>query len=280
MNRRVFLKGVGGVSLAAPFLPSVFEKAAKAQGTTVTTPKRLVIHFTHNGCLTDRWWPKVSTYSNGAATLTADMLKGQTLEPLTPYISKITVPRGFRSMNQYGSGQSIDPHDQAMGSKLTCATIGTDSKRYATAASLDHVIAKQINPGGAAPLVLSVGAASTSIKEVLSFSAANTAFPATVNPTTVYNQLTGVFGKGGGGGGTTGEAAWKVKRGQSAIDLCKADLQHYQSLNMSKADKNLIQTWLDLFRTTETGVMSSSAMAAQCTRRRPKGRPSTPRRPM
>src|SRR6185312_11882911 len=162
MNRRVFLKGVGGVSLAAPFLRSVFEKAAKAQGTTVTTPKRLVIHFTHNGCLTDRWWPKVSTYTNGAATLTADMLKGQTLEPLTPYISKITVPRGFRSMNQYGSGQSIDPHDQAMGSKLTCATIGTDSKRYATAASLDHVIAKQINPGGAAPLVLSVGAASTS----------------------------------------------------------------------------------------------------------------------
>jgi hypothetical protein len=273
MNRRVFLKGVGGASLAAPFLPSVFEKAAKAQGTTVTTPKRLVIHFTHNGCLTDRWWPKVSTYSNGAAALTADMLKGQTLEPLTPYISKVMVPRGFRSMNQYGSGQSIDPHDQAMGSKLTCATIGTDSKRYATAASLDHVIAKQINPGGAAPLVLSVGAASTSIKEVLSFSAANTAFPATVNPTTVYNQLTGVFGKNGGGGATTGEAAWKVKRGQSAIDLCKADLQHYQSMNMSKADKDLVQTWLDLLRTTESGMMSTGAMAAACTQSVAEGAP-------
>jgi len=274
MNRRVFLKGIGGVSMAAPFLPSVFEKAAKAQGMTVTTPKRLVIHFTHNGCLTDRWWPKVSTYTNGAATLTADMLKGQTLEPLTPYISKVTVPRGFRSMNQYGSGQSIDPHDQAMGSKLTCSTIGTDSKRYAQAASLDHVIAKQINPGGGTPLVLSVGAASTSIKEVLSFSAANTAFPATVNPTTVYNQLTGVFGKTTSGtGATTGEAAWKVQRGQSAIDLCKADLQHYQSLNMSKADKDLIQTWLDLFRSTETGVMSSMAMAAQCTQAAAEGAP-------
>ena len=99
MNRRVFLRGIGGVALAAPFLPSVFEKKAKAQGTTVTTPKRLVIHFTHNGCLTDRWWPKVSTYTNGAAALTADMLKGQTLEPLTPYINKVTIPRGFRSMN-------------------------------------------------------------------------------------------------------------------------------------------------------------------------------------
>jgi hypothetical protein len=257
---------VGGVALAAPFLPSVFEKAAKAAGTTVTTPKRLVIHFTHNGCLTDRWWPKVSTYTNGAATLTADMLTGQTLAPLSPYVSKVMIPRGFRSMNQYGSGQSIDPHDQAMGSKLTCATIGSDSKRYATAASLDHVIAKQINPGGTAPLVLSVGAASTSIKEVLSFSDANTAFPATVNPTTVYNQLTGVFGKSTSGtGATTSEASWKVQRGQSAIDLCKADLQHYQSLKMSKADQNLIQTWLDLFRTTETGVMSAMATGASCT---------------
>jgi len=33
------------------------------------------------------------------------------------------VPRGFRSMNAYESGQVIDPHDQAYGSKLTCATI-------------------------------------------------------------------------------------------------------------------------------------------------------------
>ena len=57
MNRRVFLRGIGGVSLAAPFLQSVDEKKAKAQATT--PPKRLVIFFTHNGCLTDRWWPKV-----------------------------------------------------------------------------------------------------------------------------------------------------------------------------------------------------------------------------
>ena len=49
-------------------------------------------------------------------------------------------------MNSYGAGQSIDPHDQAMGSKLTCATIDSANKRYATAASLDHVVAKQINP--------------------------------------------------------------------------------------------------------------------------------------
>lgn len=38
----------------------------------------------------------------------------------------------------------------------------------------------------ASPLVLSVGPASSSIEEVLSFSAPNTAFPAVANPKTVY----------------------------------------------------------------------------------------------
>src|SRR4029078_10826571 len=137
MNRRAFLRGIGGVSLAAPFLHSVAEQEAKAQSTT--PPKRFVIFFTHNGCLTDRWWPKVTTYTNGAAMLTADMLKGQTLEPLSPYISKLSIRRACRPMHAYASGQSIDPHDQAMGSQLTCATIDSANKRYATAPSLDHV---------------------------------------------------------------------------------------------------------------------------------------------
>src|SRR5881396_3775864 len=132
MNRRVFLRGVGGAAIAAPILSSLQPKKAAAAG----TPKRLLIYYTHNGCLTDRWFPKVTS-----GALTKDALAGTTLEPLQPYVDKLLVPRGFRSMNQYGSGQSIDPHDQAMGSKLTCATIDQNNKRYATATSLDHVIA-------------------------------------------------------------------------------------------------------------------------------------------
>jgi Protein of unknown function (DUF1552) len=232
MKRRTFLRGVGGVALAVPFLSSVAEQITKAQSTPVATPaKRLVIFYTHNGCLTDRWFPKTE---DGA--LSADVLTGTTLAPLTPYVSKLLLPRGFRSMNAYAQGQTIDPHDQAMGSKLTCAPINDDSNRYATSTSLDHVVAKQINPGGVSPLVLSVGAASTKIKEILSFSAPNTAFPANVNPQTVYNQLTGLFSTG-----TETQADYHVKRGQSAIDLVKGDLTRYQAPNMSQADKTRIR---------------------------------------
>jgi hypothetical protein len=241
MKRRVFLKGVAGAALAAPFLSSVYEREVKAQSATPSLPRRLVIFYTHNGCLTNRWFP---TIENGP--LTAEHLAGTTLAGLTPFVSKLLFPRGLKMFNSYAEIQTIDPHDQAMGSKLTCALINDDKTRYATSHSLDHEIAKQINPGGASPLVLSVGSSSTSIKEVLSFSAPNTAFPAVVNPKTLYTQLTGLFG-----GGAMTEGDYRVRRGQSAIDLVRDDLQSYQRLNMSQADQRRVGDWLDLLRSTE-----------------------------
>ncbi len=267
LNRRFFLKGVAGACLSAPFLSSVNEKLAKAQGMASAVPKRLVIMYTHNGCLTTRWFP---TKEDGA--LAAADLTGTYLEGLSPYVSKLLLPRGFRSLNSYAVGQSIDPHDQACGSKLTCAYISDDKNRYATAESLDHVIAKQINPGDKQPLVLGVGAASTLIKEVISFSGPNTAFPTNVNPQNVWKLLSGVAAAGGGGtttgGGSTSGAApmtqadYLVARGKSVIDLVSDDLATYKRLNMSKADKDRVDTWLALLRDTEVGVMDPSLAAA------------------
>jgi hypothetical protein len=248
MHRRLFLRGVGGFTLAAPFLHSLNE----AKGAAATDPKRVVIFYTHNGCLTDRWFPK-----NENGPLLASDLSG-TLAPLAPYVNKLLLPRGFRSMNAYAQGQSIDPHDQACGSKLTCAPISTDSNRYATAESLDHTIAKQINPNKNTPLVLSVGAASTRVKEVISFSGANQAFPANVNPQTVFNALT--LGTGTTptpttpGPTMTPEVDYHVKRGQSAIDLVRGDLQRLQKAKLSSADQGRLQNWLDLLRDTEVGT--------------------------
>ncbi|HEY4185455.1 MAG TPA: DUF1552 domain-containing protein [Polyangia bacterium] len=219
----------------------------------------MVIFYTHNGCLTDKWFPKVT---NGA--LAASDLTSTTLAPLAPYVKKLLIPRGFRSMNAYGQGQSIDPHDQACGSKLTCAPIDSANKRYATATSLDHIVAKQINPGGGAPLVLSVGAASTNIKEIISFSAPGAAFPATVNPTTVYNALTGVFGTGTPAAPATA-ADWHVTRGQRAADLVSGDLKRFQALKMSGDDQKRIQDWLDLLQTVENG-MGMTGVPGSCTK--------------
>ena len=59
-NRRILLRGLGGACVAAPFLPSIAEREAKAQGTTAAAPKRLIVFFTFHGCLTNRWFPAKS----------------------------------------------------------------------------------------------------------------------------------------------------------------------------------------------------------------------------
>ncbi len=255
MNRRIFLKGAGGAALAAPFLSSVHEKSARAQDTAAGAPKRNIIYHTHNGCLTNRWFP---TVNNGPLTDAA--LMGTTLSMLAPFKDKLLFPRGLRMYNSYADIQTVDPHDQAMGSKLTCATIQETGNRYASARSMDHEIAEQINPGGASPLVLSVaGGAGSNIKDVLSFSGPNEAFPAQTNPQTVYNSLTNVLSTDGG---PMTEADYRVLRGESVIDLVKGDLESYQRLNMSQADQQRVQDWLDLLRTTE---MNDVVKSAACT---------------
>ena len=253
MNRRIFLKGAGGAALAAPFLTSVAERAAKAQSTELDIPKRLCIFFTHNGCNTNKWFPAIE---NGA--LTAGDLS-PTLQPLAPFVDKLLIARGYRSMNGYGENQTIDPHDQAMGSKLTCALIEDNQQRFATARSLDHIIADQINPNGAAPLVVGAGAGASSIKELCSFSAPVTPTPANVNPQSVYNQLTGLFSSGGGVVETEGD--YQVSLGNSVIDVVRDDLESYQRLDMSQRDQQRVQDWLDLLRDTEKQVVPS----ADCT---------------
>lgn len=248
MKRRIFLRGAGGAALAAPFLSSVAERTAKAQSTAVDVPKRLAIFFTHNGCLTNRWFPAVE---NGA--LTPADLESTTLKDLASLSEKIMIPRGMRSMNSYAVGQTIDPHDQAMGSKLTCAPIIDDSSRYASARSLDHIIADQINPNGASPLVLSVGSSSANIKEVMSFSGPGVAYPGTSNPTTIYNQLTEMFSTGG----QQTEADYRVMRGESIIDLVSSDLEAYERLTMSLADQTRISDWKELLRSTEIQISTA-----------------------
>jgi hypothetical protein len=249
MNRRFFLQGTGGVVLAAPFLGSLVERTAHAQA---ATPVRNIIFFTHNGCNTNEWFP-----ADDNGPITADNLS-PTLSPLADVAHKLLFPRGIRSNNGYGSFQTIDPHNQAMGSKLTCATID-ENDNYATDISIDHEIARQLNPNGASPLILSVGQRSTSIKEVVSFSGPSEAYVSEVNPSVVYNQLTSSLTNAVSGGGMTApvtEADYGVLRGKSAMDYVRNDLLSYQALNMSTADRQRIDAWMALLRDTEAGVVS------------------------
>jgi hypothetical protein len=255
MKRRQFLQGVGGAALAAPFLSSLQPKAARGQ--SADSPKRLVIFYTNNGCLTNRWFPKVE---NGA--LDAAALAGTTLEKLGPYAAKLLFPRGLAMFPKGTINGYFDPHDQGMGSKLTCAPIDPAGSHWATARSLDHVAAELVNPGTKTPLVLSVGNAFANVKGIVSYSAPNTPYSPETKPANVYKTLAGGFATAGG---APTMVDYKVKRGNSLLDLVKADLDSLKRLNMSQADTKKIDDWASLLRQTEVKIASAACNAETAT---------------
>lgn len=245
MKRRLFLKGIGGAALAAPFLSSLNRTA---HGQEAADPRRLVIFYTQNGCLTNRWFP---TVEDGA--ITADSLTGTTLAGLAPMADKLLFPRGLALYPAYFRGQDVDPHDQAMGSKLTCAPIAADGDRWAQSHSLDHEIAQLINPGTKSPLVVTPGSAFSNVKGIVSYAAANEPYAPVSSPKTIYSALTGLFQDG-----APTEADYRVARGQSIIDLVSDDLNSFKSLNMSSADHRKIDDWLELLFETEQQIIPAA----------------------
>jgi hypothetical protein len=254
MKRRRFLRGVAGAALAAPFLPSL-QRSARGQA-AAAAPRRLVIFYTNNGCLTDRWFP---TVENGP--ITAANLTGTTLAGLSPYAAKLLFPRGLAMFPKGTINGYFDPHDQGMGSKLTGAPIDPAGSHWATSRSLDWVAAELVNPGTKSPLVLSVGNAFANVKGIVSYSAANTPYSPETNPANVYKTLSGAFVTGA----PTTAADYRVSQGNSIMDLVKGDLDAFKRLNMSSADQQRIDDWQALLRQTEVKVVSAACTSANAT---------------
>jgi hypothetical protein len=239
---------VGGAALAAPFLSSLQPRKAKAAG-TATGPQRLVIFYTQNGCLTNRWFPSVES-----GAIDANALMGKTLQGLSSFAPKLLFPRGLAMFPKGQINGYFDPHDQGMGSKLTAAPIDPMGSHWATSKSLDWVAASLVNPNTKSPLVLSVGTAFSNVKGIVSYQDSETPFAPETNPKNVYSSLTGLFT-----GGTTTAADYHVMQGQSIMDLVKGDLDSLKRQNMSMSDQQKLSDWQALLRQTETKVVVTAA---------------------
>jgi hypothetical protein len=269
INRRILLKGLGGALVAAPFLSSVFERKARAQ--TAATKKRVIVMFTHYGCITNKWFPKKLD-----GDLTAEDLMGTSLASLAPFASKLLIPRGIRTMNEWtasnrgtgkGRGQGNDSHTQIAGSIFTCQPVTPNSNdpfsfEQATkfnakpvGPSLDHVMAQQLSPGGE-PLFMNVaGQSKEGAQSAISYSKAETIFTA-LTATQAYSKLTGLFKTDA----PVNMDTYDMAKGKLFADIIKGDLSWLMSQDMSKADKDLLAAWLELANQVGTGV----AVSAQC----------------
>src|SRR5262252_5489648 len=168
MHRRMFLRGLGGAVVAAPYLSSVWDRMAKGQ--TTTKPKQLIAMFTHYGCVTTKFFPAKAHGALAASDFT------NSIAPLAPYASKILIPRGLRAMNEWtasnngtgGRGQGNDPHLNVVGSYFTLQPVtpntnnpvsfdmATKFNAKPVGTSLDHIIAQQLSSTGT-PMFMRVG---------------------------------------------------------------------------------------------------------------------------
>jgi hypothetical protein len=259
LNRRRFLYGLGGAVVAAPFLSSVAERQAKAQSVPVDVPKRLIVFFTHYGCLTNRWFP---AKSHGPLT-TADYAAMQTLKPMAPYADKLLMVRGIRQMNEWSFGgalgQTTDPHTQVCGTFFTGQPVTPADGKFTatpTGRSLDHICAEQVNPRGGTPLFMQIGGvtgSTTNTQSIISYDAPNRIFPGFGTPSQIFSQLTNLFGKG-----AMSPDTYKAIRGKSVIDLVRDDLTSLQRSDMSGSDQQRLSDWIDLLHET------SGTVSAQC----------------
>jgi hypothetical protein len=192
-----------------------------------------------------------------------------TLAPLAPFASKLLIPRGIRSMNEWTAGmtrgQGNDSHTQIVGSYFTCQPVTPNSNNpfsfdQATkfnakpvGPSLDHVMAQQLSASGT-PLLLSTAGQNDSAQSAISYSAAETIFRG-LNATQAFSGLTGLFKQGA----PMSPDTYAAVRGKSVIDLVKDDLDTLARVDMSKADKMKLEAWKSLL--SQTG---SIVAAGQC----------------
>ena len=158
--------------MAAPFLGSVAERAAKAQ--TCLVPGRSEAAHRDVHPLRLRHEPVVPRQVPRPAHGRRPRCR-RSSTPLAPFAGKLLIPRGIRAMNEWtaantarmGAARATTAHADSTGSYFTCsrsrptattrsASTGDQVQRQADRPSLDHVMAQQLSPTGT-PLFMRVG---------------------------------------------------------------------------------------------------------------------------
>jgi hypothetical protein len=182
LDRRAFLKGLGGVALALPVLD--------AMGAEVTNqiPRRFCAIYTANGMSLPKAEHAVPEWSwfpaNGA---NGDFTFGKSTEPLAPYRKKLSFLGGLYHPN----GPKADPHT-CSDMWLTGAPLQNPKPGTYNTVGLDQVIAQHTKQYCRQPsLVLSIDAGTGYLSRTgtISYNLDGRPIPAENNPRRVFDRL-------------------------------------------------------------------------------------------
>ncbi len=246
-NRRMFLRGTGGVVLSLPFLESLLPREARAQ--QMERPRFAVFMRQANGCSQagngepEMFWPR----NTGSVTQTSltGVDSDRAVSELAPYASKLLLVSGLK-FNYPGNGCG---HSGGGNQCLTAARVSTDlTGQYSLAMgeSVDNRIARELHPGRD-PLTLYAGRMSGYIDEVLSYRGPKDLRPAENNPWNAYSRLTELSGG-------NDAAREQIARGRLSVnDLVREQMQALLgNPRLSTEDRNRLTLHFESVREVES----------------------------
>ncbi|HEX6241975.1 MAG TPA: DUF1552 domain-containing protein [Polyangiales bacterium] len=249
MNRRRFLRGLGGVVVGLPMLESLWPRSVgHAQA---VAPRRLITFFQCNGANMDLIWPK-----GGYGALTAAHFSSErSLSPLANYRDKLLIPRNLH-MSPKGFGQDPNTngcdHQKGTAQKLTAAPL--NSSGFATGVSIDQFVAKQVNAGGKAAMTLGVHYVGSGPTGSISYSASGRPVTSESNPRLAFQDLMGITATQPVQRDLLGE------RRKSVLDLVHADFDALKVKQLSKSDQVKLEQHFSTIRDLEKAVMPGAMM--------------------
>lgn len=245
MERRLFLKGVGGTIFGLPILESiVFDNQAKA----ATTPAPYAIFvYQPMGPDKDTWWPKT------LGKITKESLAGRGTEPLAEFAEKINIIKGLGHGNEVNWNQG--DHGESIAMTLSAALVDFGGQGEGNAKSLgqsiDHAIAKAFGGSSMNLAVPQEGGMG------LSWSAARVQNSTEFDPLKAYNTLF----PNGETKGTKPAVDEKAALRKGVNDLVKEQMKAFlANPKISQNDKDRLELHMSNIRDLETAILTDLVM--------------------
>jgi hypothetical protein len=241
VNRRAFLRGAAGASVALPFLESLPERSAWASD---ETPVFSLFICASLGVVPAQFFPE----EIGALTSSGLAAAGKATSHLANHAQNLLFVSGIDWNGQVRG----EPHATGYIYALTAMEpLTTDNRALAAGPSADVVIASHVHPDQE-PLTLYSGAKAGYINERLSFAGPGELRAAEENPYELYLELMGLATPGGG----MTEAARRLALSRNSIhDLVRDDLAAIMgNSRLSSLDRQRLQQHFDAIRDVEVDM--------------------------
>ncbi len=252
-TRRLFLRGVGGVAIALPFIEALAprKRARAAEG---DVPPFAIFVRQGNGVAQavddepERFWP---SFGPGTPLTTAALQaeSDRALSELADHASKLIIVRGSNfGFPGNGCGHSGGGNQVLTAARVSVDPSGADS--LSEGESIDNRIVRELAMTGDEPITLYAGRKYGYLDEVLSYRGPHDLRGAEQNPYNVYQDLFGLSGV------DPAELEAIRTRRKSVNDLVRADMQALMSrTDLAQTDRDRLQLHFDAIRDLENGLI-------------------------